>query len=147
MAAPSLSPPFPLSLLSPLRSGARAPLGQLRVRLRGRSECAVWGPCLRGVKAPVERVGKCSATLGAPWVRVGFRRGEHLPKAAVSCNSQQGKKRKPQAVPGKIQVGHQEGFFTEKAVKHWNRLHEDVLESPSLEVFKKQLVMALSAVV
>ncbi|XP_077043044.1 uncharacterized protein LOC143695356 [Agelaius phoeniceus] len=40
------------------------------------------------------------------------------------------------AVPGKIQVGHQESFFTEKAVKHWNRLHEDVLESPSLEVLK-----------
>lgn len=34
-----------------------------------------------------------------------------------------------------------------RVVKHWNRVLGEVVESPSLEAFKKQLDTALSAVV
>ncbi|KAK4823578.1 hypothetical protein QYF61_003764 [Mycteria americana] len=50
----------------------------------------------------------------------------------------------PNALSSKKQ---EETFFTVKVVRHWNRLPRDVVDAPSLEVFKDRLDGALSSLV
>ncbi|KFQ34374.1 hypothetical protein N332_05495, partial [Mesitornis unicolor] len=48
---------------------------------------------------------------------------------------------------GRFRLNIRKKFFTVRVMRHWNRLPREVVDAPSLEVFKARLDRALSNLV
>ena len=48
---------------------------------------------------------------------------------------------------GRFRLDIRRKFFTQRVMRHWNRLPKEVVDAPSLEAFKVRLDVALGSLV
>ena len=48
---------------------------------------------------------------------------------------------------GRFRLDMRRKFFTQRVVRHWNRLPKEAVDAPSLEAFKARLDVALGSLV
>ncbi|KFV08936.1 hypothetical protein N340_12544, partial [Tauraco erythrolophus] len=48
---------------------------------------------------------------------------------------------------GRFRLDLRKKFFTQRVMRHWNRLPREVVDAPSLEVFKARMDEALGSLV
>ncbi|KAJ7414460.1 hypothetical protein WISP_84065 [Willisornis vidua] len=78
------------------------------------------------------------------WRHVNFRRS-NKDNCKAASNSTRANGLKLSQVKFRLDIW--DYFFMRRAIQHWNGPPRELLESPSLKVFKKQLDVALSAMV